>query len=96
MAVKIRLKRFGKKKDPIYRVVVQDSHVQRDGKVIEQLGQYAPKNDPVVFNVDVEKVKSWIGKGAQPTVTVARLLGNAGIISKPVRTAKKPPKKQKA
>lgn len=94
MAVKIRLKRFGKKKNPIYRVVVQDSHVQRDGKAIDQLGQYAPKENPVVFTIDTEKVKEWIGKGAQPTDTVARLLGDAGIIEKPVRTAKKQPKKE--
>lgn len=95
MAVKIRLKRFGKKKNPVYRVVVQDSHVQRDGKVIDQLGQYGPKEDPVVFIVNSEKIKDWIGKGAQPTDTVARLLGDAGIIEKPIRTAKKQPKKEK-
>ena len=94
MSVRIRLKRFGKKKNPVYRVVVQDSHVQRDGKVIDQLGQYAPKENPVLFTVDSEKVKDWINKGAQPTDPVARLLGNAGIIEKIVKTSKKPPKKQ--
>lgn len=94
MVVKIRLKRLGKKRNPVYRVVVQDSRVQRDGKTIDELGQYGPKEDPVLFKVDEEKVKQWLSKGAQPTDTVARLLGDAGIIEKPVRTTKRPPKKE--
>lgn len=94
MAVKIRLKRFGKKKKPVYRVVVMDSRVKRDGKTIDELGQYGPQETPKLFEVDTEKVKSWLAKGAQPTDTVARLLGDAGIIEKPVRTAKKAPKKE--
>ena len=80
MAVKIRLRRMGAKKAPFYRIVVADSRFPRDGRFIEEIGYYDPTKNPVVVNVDDEKVKSWIQKGAQPTDTMKRLLKNKGVI----------------
>ncbi|HPY63417.1 MAG TPA: 30S ribosomal protein S16 [Bacillota bacterium] len=80
MAVKIRLKRVGKKKQPYYRVVVADSRSPRDGRFIEQIGTYDPHTDPSTFKVDADKVKDWISKGAQPTETVKKLLKYNGIL----------------
>ncbi len=79
MAVKIRLKRIGKKKHPVYRVVVADARSPRDGRNIAEVGFYDPNLEPVEVRFDEEAVKSWLAKGAQPTDTVARLLKNAGI-----------------
>ena len=76
MAVKMRLKRMGKKRNPIYRIVVADS---RDGRFIEELGTYDPNQDPSVFNLKEESVKKWLANGAQPTETVGKLLKIAGI-----------------
>ena len=80
MAVKIRLKRVGKKKQPYYRVVVADSRSPRDGRFIEQIGTYDPHTDPSTFKVDADNVKDWISKGAQPTETVKKLLKYNGIL----------------
>ncbi len=80
MAVKIRLKRVGKKKQPYYRVVVADARFPRDGRFIEEIGTYDPHTDPSTFKVDAEKVKDWIKKGAQPTETVKKLLKYNGIV----------------
>lgn len=77
--VKIRLKRMGAKKKPFYRIVVADERSPRDGKFIEQVGTYDPNTDPSTINVDAEKVKKWIGHGAQPTDTVKKLLKIAGV-----------------
>lgn len=74
MAVKIRLKRTGKKKQPHYRVVVADSRTPRDGRFIEEIGYYNPRTEPVDIRIDMEKANDWISKGAQPTDTVRRLL----------------------
>ena len=74
MAVKIRLTRVGSKKNPIYRVVVADSRSPRDGKFIEIVGRYNPQTDPSTIEFDEDKVKDWLGKGAQPSGTVSRLL----------------------
>lgn len=79
MAVKIRLRRLGYKKHPVYRVVVADSRSPRDGAVIDEIGTYDPNQEPSVFKVDEEATKKWISNGAQPTETVARLLKQAGI-----------------
>ena len=79
MAVKIRLRRIGAKKAPFYRVVVADSRYPRDGRCIEELGYYDPTKEPTVFNVDAEKAKSWIEKGAQPTDTVKELFKKNNI-----------------
>ena len=79
MAVKMRLRRIGYKKHPIYRVVVADSRTQRDGSVIEEIGTYDPNKEPSEFIVDSDKAKKWLQNGAQPTETVAKLLKQAGI-----------------
>ena len=80
MAVKIRLRRMGAKKAPFYRIVVADSRYPRDGRFIEEIGYYDPTKEPSVVKVDADKVKDWIGKGAQPTDTVRSLLKKQGII----------------
>ncbi|HZK28864.1 MAG TPA: 30S ribosomal protein S16 [Clostridia bacterium] len=80
MAVKIRLKRVGKKKQPYYRVVVADARFPRDGRFIEEIGTYDPHTDPSTFVVDADKTKDWIAKGAQPTETVKKLLKYNGIL----------------
>ena len=79
MAVKIRLRRLGYKKHPVYRVVVADSRSPRDGSVIDQIGTYDPNQEPSVIKIDAEAAKKWLGNGAQPTETVAKLLKQAGI-----------------
>jgi small subunit ribosomal protein S16 len=79
MAVRIRLTRVGSKKNPIYRVVVADSRSPRDGRFIEIIGRYNPQTDPSTIELDEEKVKDWIAKGAQPSQPVARLMRAAGI-----------------
>ncbi|MCL2620457.1 MAG: 30S ribosomal protein S16 [Defluviitaleaceae bacterium] len=78
--VKIRLKRMGAKKTPFYRIVVADARTARDGKTIADLGIYDPTREPIVFRVDGDKAKEWLGNGAQPTETVRRLFKNNGII----------------
>ena len=80
MAVKIRLKRLGAKKNPFYRVVVADERSPRDGKFIEEIGSYNPLVNPAEFKVDADKIKTWIKNGAQPTETVKSLLKKNGII----------------
>ena len=79
MAVKIRLKRMGKKKAPFYRIVVADSRSPRDGRFIEEIGTYDPHRDPSVFDFNEEAAKKWLSNGAQPTETVGKLLKIAGI-----------------
>jgi small subunit ribosomal protein S16 len=74
VATKIRLARVGSKKNPIYRVVVADSRSPRDGRFIEIVGQYNPQTDPSTINLDEDKIRDWISKGAQPTNSVRRLL----------------------
>ena len=78
--VKIRLKRIGAKKAPIYRLVVADSRYPRNGKFIEEIGYYSPISEPVQLSIDAEKAKDWILKGAQPTETVKALLKKSGIV----------------
>lgn len=97
MAVKIRLTRLGDKKSPFYRVVVADSRTSRDGKVIENLGTYDTKKDPAEVNIDVEKAKDWLSKGAQPTETAKTVLVKAGVLEATTKkTAPKSDKKKKA
>ena len=74
MAARMRLARVGSKKNPIYRVVVADSRSPRDGKFIEIVGRYNPQTDPSTIEFNEEKVKEWLGKGVQPSGSVARLL----------------------
>ena len=79
MAVKIRLRRMGKKKNPFYRIVVADSRSPRDGKFIEEIGTYNPNTDPSEFKINEELAKKWLANGAQPTETVGKLFKMAGI-----------------
>jgi small subunit ribosomal protein S16 len=80
MAVRIRLTRVGATKQPSYRVVVADSRSARDSRSIETLGHYNPRTDPIELNIDADKTKAWIAKGALPSDTVARLLRSAGVL----------------
>jgi len=80
MAVKIRLRREGRKKTPMYRIVVADSQSPRDGRFIEILGQYQPRGGENAINLDVERVNYWLNVGAQPTDTVRSLIRRAGIL----------------
>ncbi len=82
MAVKIRLTRTGRKKLPSYRVVVADSQFPRDGRYIEKVGIYDPKENPPRFLVDEPRTLKWLHRGAQPTETVLSLLRKAGIMKK--------------
>ncbi|HTD49057.1 MAG TPA: 30S ribosomal protein S16 [Acidimicrobiia bacterium] len=79
MAVKIRLMRVGKKKQPSYRVVVTDARSPRDGRFIEVLGQYAPRAEPSVVSIDSDRALHWLRVGAQPTEQVAKLLEITGV-----------------
>jgi small subunit ribosomal protein S16 len=74
LAVKLRLTRVGSKKNPIYRVVVADSRSPRDGRFIEIIGRYNPQTEPSTIELDEQKVKDWLGKGAQPSNAVQKLL----------------------
>lgn len=80
MAVKIRLRRIGKKKSPVYRVIVADERSPRDGRCIEEIGYYNPVSDPVTISIDTEKATTWIKNGAQPTETVKALLKKSNIL----------------
>ena len=78
MAVKIRLKRMGKKFAPFYRVVVLDSRKKRDGRVIEEIGVYDPMQEPSLIRIDSERVQYWLGVGAQPSDAVYKLIKITG------------------
>ena len=80
MAVKIRLRRMGAKKNPFYRVVVADSRYPRDGRFIEELGTYNPMTSEDAVKIDAERAQAWIKNGAQPTDTVRGLLKKAGVL----------------
>jgi small subunit ribosomal protein S16 len=78
MAVKLRLMRVGKTKQPSYRVVAADSRSPRDGRFIEIVGQYNPRNEPSIVTIDNDKVLKWLRQGAQPTDRVQKLLEISG------------------
>jgi small subunit ribosomal protein S16 len=78
--LKIRLSRVGKKKQPSYRVVVADARKARDGAYVEILGHYNPRTEPTTFEINADKVKDWISKGAQPTDRVEKLLAAQGLV----------------
>ncbi|GIU92407.1 MAG: hypothetical protein KatS3mg011_1313 [Acidimicrobiia bacterium] len=82
MAVKIRLMRMGKKKSPSYRVVVIDGRAPRDGRYIEQIGRYDPRQEPSLVEIDTEKAVDWLRKGAQPTEPVRKLLEISGAMAR--------------
>jgi small subunit ribosomal protein S16 len=79
VAVKIRLMRVGKKKQPTYRVVVADGRSPRDGRFIEIIGRYAPRDEPSAVEIDADSALAWLRKGAQPTERVQKLLAAAGV-----------------
>ncbi len=88
MSLKIRLARFGTKKRPFYRIVVADARAPRDGRFIEKLGFFnplLPKDHAERTRLEGERIQHWLGVGALPTDRVARMLGDAGLISKPER-----------
>jgi small subunit ribosomal protein S16 len=94
--VKIRLRRMGAKKQPTYRFVVADSRSPRDGRFLEILGHYNPRTEPKTLEVNAEKAKEWLAKGAQPTETVRRLFAEKGIMERgPIPTTKRAPRKGK-
>ena len=80
ISVRIRLTRVGAKKQPTYRLVVADSRSARDSRAIDTLGHYNPRTEPIELNVDADKAKEWLAKGAQPSDTVVRLFKQAGIL----------------
>ena len=80
MAVRIRLTRVGATKQPAYRVVVSDSRSARDSRSIETIGHYNPRSEPVEVNIDADKARHWLDRGATPSETVARLFRTAGIL----------------
>ena len=88
MAVKIRLKRMGAKKDPFYRIVVADSRAPRDGRFIEEIGYYDPLKQPATIKIDEEKAISWLQKGAQLTDTTRSLFSKIGIMKRIAESGK--------
>ena len=82
MAVKLRLTRMGKKKQPMYRVVATDSHTKRDGEYIELIGTYNPVTKPATVKLDEELALKWLNNGAIPSDTVKNLFSDAGIMKK--------------
>ena len=79
MSVRIRLRRVGSKKNPIWRIVVADKRSPRDGRSIETIGRYNPQTQPSSIEVDEDRARHWLGRGAQPSQTVAKLLRTKGI-----------------
>jgi small subunit ribosomal protein S16 len=102
VATKIKLMRLGKMREPHYRIVVADARTKRDGRAIETIGEYHPKNDPSVIRVDSERAAYWLGVGAQPTEAVAAILKVTGDWQKfkgepapaPMKVAEPKPDKQ--
>ena len=80
MAVKIRLRRMGKKKAPFYRIIVSDAKAPVQGKFVDEIGTYDPNTNPGTVKVDAEKAQKWLDNGAQPTETVKSILTKSGII----------------
>jgi small subunit ribosomal protein S16 len=78
VAVKIKLKRLGKIREPFYRIVVADARTKRDGRAIEEIGKYHPKLEPSLIQIDSERAQYWLSVGAQPTESVQRLLAITG------------------
>jgi small subunit ribosomal protein S16 len=79
MATRIRLRRVGRKKQPEFRIVVAESTSPRDGRFIETIGHYRPREKPAVVQVDADRARTWLAKGARPTETVRSLLKQAGV-----------------
>jgi small subunit ribosomal protein S16 len=80
MAVKIRLARFGAKKQPHFRLVVADARSPRDGRFVDTIGHYNPKSNPPEYKLDEERARLWLSRGAAPTMAAARVLFKCGLI----------------
>jgi small subunit ribosomal protein S16 len=93
--LKIRLKRTGRRGQPHYRIVVMEAKKPRDGRTIEEIGYYNPRNNPTTFEFDKERASYWISKGAQPSDTVAQYFVKEGIIKSLKRGSTKPNTKKK-
>jgi small subunit ribosomal protein S16 len=78
--VKLRLARFGSKKNPIYRIVVADEATPRNGRAIESIGRYNPQLEPSLIEIDADRARHWLARGAQPSDPVRRLLQKQGIV----------------
>ncbi len=85
MSVKIRLSRFGSKKQPTYRVVVAEERSKRDGRIVEKIGYYDPRHEPSTVVLNEERTKYWLGVGARPTDAMGPILKQAGISDKYVK-----------
>jgi small subunit ribosomal protein S16 len=96
LAVRIRLARVGATKRPSYRVIAIDGRRPRDGRALEILGFYDPLTDPATVQIDADKLNTWLGKGAQPSETVVKLMRQAGIGGEKAPAADKPAKKPAA
>ena len=89
MALKIRLARGGSKKRPYYQIVVADARSPRDGRFLDRVGSWNPmlgKDDEKRVQIDADRIKEWLGKGAQPTDRVARFLSEAGLVTRDARS----------
>lgn len=91
MAVRIRLRRTGGKKQASYRIVVADVHSPRDGRFIENIGHYNPRTDPATYELDEERARYWLSQGAQPSDAVARMLQKKGVITERKLRENRPP-----
>jgi small subunit ribosomal protein S16 len=91
VAVRIRLRRIGKKKQPQYRLVVADSRAPRDGRFIETIGQYNPRLEPPLIRVNEERARYWLGQGALPSDTARSLLRKSGLLEKLALPTEGPP-----
>ncbi len=91
MATRIRLRRVGRKGQAYFRIVIADSKSPRDGRFVAAIGNYNPKANPAVIDVDAEQARAWIAKGAMPTDTVRSLLKKAGVLGKSPAPAAPPP-----
>ena len=87
MATRIRLRRMGRKKQPEYRIVVAERTDARDGRFIETIGHYRPREQPAVIQVDEQRARAWLAKGATPSETVRSLLKRAGVYAAPAAPA---------
>ncbi len=81
MATRIRLRRGGRKKQPMYRIVVTEKLAPRDGRFIESIGHYNPRTEPITLSVNAERARDWLARGATPSDTVRSLLKKAGVFS---------------
>jgi len=90
MATRIRLRRTGRKKMPEYRIVVAERTDARDGRFIETIGHYKPRENPAVVEVDADKARAWLAKGATPSETVHSLFKRAGVYAPPTAAAAEP------